>query len=46
MNILYLLVPISLLLVVVVAAAFLWAINNGQFDDPEGPAQRILDDPD
>jgi len=25
---------------------FFWAVNNGQYDDMEGPAHRILDDDD
>ena len=27
-------------------AAFLWALRSGQFDDPEGAAERILLDDD
>jgi len=27
-------------------AAFLWALKSGQFDDPEGAAERILLDDD
>ncbi len=44
MNVLYLLIPLALLLVASAVAAFIWAVNDGQFDDPEGPAVRILDD--
>lgn len=46
MDILYLLIPLSVALVVVIVAAFLWAIRSGQFDDLEGPAHRILLDDD
>jgi cbb3-type cytochrome oxidase maturation protein len=46
MDILYLLIPISLVLVGVIAMAFLWAVRSGQFDDMEGPAHRILLDDD
>ena len=46
MDILYLLIPLSLVLVAVIVAAFLWAIRSGQFDDLEGPAHRILLDDD
>ena len=46
MDILYLLIPLSMLLVAVMVAAFLWAIRSGQFDDLEGPAHRILLDDD
>ncbi len=44
MEVLYLLIPIALLLVALVAAALLWAVRSGQFDDLEGPAHRILMD--
>lgn len=26
--------------------AFLWAVKRGEFDDPEGPKYRMLDDDD
>lgn len=45
-DILYLLIPLSVVLVAVIVAAFLWAIRSGQFDDLEGPAHRILSDDD
>jgi cbb3-type cytochrome oxidase maturation protein len=46
MDILYLLVPMSVVLVFVVGAVFWWALGAGQFDDFEGAAQRILVDDD
>ena len=46
MEILYLLVPLSLVLVFAIGAAFWWALERGQFDDLEGPAHRILADDD
>ncbi len=46
MNSLLLLVPAALLLGLLGLAAFLWALRNGQFDDPEGSAGRILFDDD
>lgn len=46
MNILFLLIPLSLILLGVAIWAFLWAIRSGQFDDLEGPAHRILMDDD
>jgi cbb3-type cytochrome oxidase maturation protein len=46
MNILYLLIPLSILLAMLVSWAFLWAIGSGQFDDTQGPAHRILDEDD
>lgn len=46
MEILYLLIPLSVLLVFVIGAAFWWALQSGQFDDLDGPAQRVLMDDD
>jgi cbb3-type cytochrome oxidase maturation protein len=46
MEILYLLIPLSVLLVFVIGGAFWWAICGGQFDDLDGPAIRILMDDD
>jgi cbb3-type cytochrome oxidase maturation protein len=44
MEILYLLIPLALILVGFIAAAFIWAVRSGQFDDLEGPAHSILMD--
>jgi len=44
MESLYLLVPLSVLLVLGIGALFWWSLNHGQFDDPEGPARSILED--
>lgn len=44
MDILYLLIPLSLVFVAAIAAVFLWAVKSGQFEDMEGPAHRILMD--
>ncbi|MDH5534921.1 MAG: cbb3-type cytochrome oxidase assembly protein CcoS [Betaproteobacteria bacterium] len=46
MEILYLLIPLSLVLVFVIAAVFWWALTRGQYDDLEGPAHEILMDDD
>ena len=46
MDILYLLVPLSLVLVFVIGAVFWWSLRNGQFDDLEGEGFRILMDDD
>ncbi len=46
MKILFLLIPISLILIGFIIFAFLWAIKSGQFDDLEGPAHEILMDND
>jgi len=45
-DILYLLIPLSLVLVFLIGAVFWWAVDGGQFDDLEGPAHRILQDDD
>lgn len=46
MEILYLLIPLSVLLVFVIGGAFWWALRGGQFDDLDGPAIRVLMDDD
>jgi cbb3-type cytochrome oxidase maturation protein len=46
MESLYLLIPLSVVLVFVIGAAFWWSVRSGQFDDMEGPAYRILMDDD
>ena len=46
MEILFLLIPLSVMLVVFIAAVFLWAVKAGQFEDMEGPAHQILMDDD
>lgn len=43
---LFLLLPISLLLVVVIGVAFWWAIFSGQFDNTQQAAESILHDDD
>lgn len=42
MNILYLLIGCSVLLALVFLLAFFWAMKDGQNDDMETPAMRIL----
>ena len=42
MTILLLLIPAALAIGGLGLAAFFWALRNGQFDDPEGNAARIL----
>jgi cbb3-type cytochrome oxidase maturation protein len=46
MESLYLLIPLSIFLVFVIGLVFWWATHNGQFDDFEGAAHRILLDDD
>ena len=44
MNILLVLVPLSLLLLLAIVAAFVWAVRNNQFEDMETPPLDILHD--
>jgi cbb3-type cytochrome oxidase maturation protein len=46
MEIIYLLIPISLILLGLIVWVLLWAVRDGQYDDLEGPAHRILMDED
>jgi len=45
-EILYLLIPLSIVLVFLIGAVFWWALSRGQFDDLEVPAHAILMDDD
>lgn len=42
MEIVYLLVILGILTAGIVVWAFFWAVGNGQFDDLEGPAHRMI----
>ena len=44
MEILYLLIPVSLVIAALAVGIFFWAVKSGQYDDLEGPAWRILFD--
>ena len=46
MDVIYILIPISLLLVAVIVYFLFWAIRSGQFDDLEGAGYQILMDDD
>lgn len=46
MTIFLLLAPLSLLLALTGLAAFIWSVRNGQYEDPRGDAERILQDND
>ncbi len=46
MDILYLLIPLSVVLVFVIAVLFWWSLRDGQYEDLEGPGHRILMDDD
>ena len=44
MDVLYLLIPFSVLLVLGLLALFAWALQSSQFDDLDREGERILDD--
>lgn len=44
MEILYLLIPMSVLLVLLIVGVFAWALHNGQLDDLEREGGRILEE--
>jgi cbb3-type cytochrome oxidase maturation protein len=43
MDILYLLIPLSTVLVLAILGVFAWALQAGQFDDLEQHGEQILD---
>lgn len=42
MDILFLLVPLSVILVLIILAGLWWAIYSGQFEDIDAEGERIL----
>lgn len=44
MSILFILIPVTLLMGAVGLAAFFWSLSSGQYEDPDGDAERILID--
>jgi len=42
MDILFLLVPLSVVLVLLILVGLWWAVDRGQFEDVEAEGQRIL----
>ncbi len=46
MEVLIYLVPMALLLGLTGLAAFLWSLKDGQYDDVQGAAVRVLSDED
>lgn len=46
MNVLIYLLPLALGLGLAGLFAFLWSLRNGQYDDMDGAARRILSDED
>ena len=43
MEVMFLLVPLSVLAVLAILCVFAWAVGAGQFDDLEGEGLRIFD---
>lgn len=43
MDILFLLIPLSTVLMLLVLAVFAWAVFRGQFDDLEREGSRVLE---
>ena len=46
MDILFLLIPLSVVLAVLIGAAFWRAVDTGQFEDLQTPALRVITDDD
>jgi cbb3-type cytochrome oxidase maturation protein len=44
MNVLYIIIPISIVMGITFLAGFIWSVRAGQLDDTETPAHRILED--
>ena len=44
MDILYLLIPLSVVIVFFILGGLWWAVNGGQFEDIEAEGERILKD--
>lgn len=42
MDSLYLLIPLSLVLIGLAVAIFFWAVKSGQYDDLDSEGERIL----
>lgn len=41
---LFILIPLSIVLVFAIGAVFWWSVKSGQFDDLDGPAYKVLFD--
>jgi cbb3-type cytochrome oxidase maturation protein len=46
MDSLYLLIPLSLVLVLAIGGLLAWSVLSGQFDDLDNEGRRILDEDD
>ena len=45
MDSLYLLIPLSVLLVLAIGGVLAWAVLSGQFEELEGEGRRIIEEP-
>jgi cbb3-type cytochrome oxidase maturation protein len=46
LEILYLLLPLSLVFIVLIGGVLWWAVFSGQYDDPDEASRAILEDDD
>lgn len=46
MSMLAILIPLGLVLVIVAVVIFMWAVKDGQFEDLDSPAWRVVLDDD
>ena len=46
MSVLFIVVPLALFVVLAAVAAYIWSARQGQFDDLDTPAVRMLHDDD
>ncbi|MEO1584301.1 MAG: cbb3-type cytochrome oxidase assembly protein CcoS [Planctomycetota bacterium] len=44
MSVLWIVIPIAIAMAAFAVAAFIWSVRNGQLDDLDTPAARILTD--
>lgn len=44
MDVIYILIPLALVVVTAMIAAFVWAVRSGEFEDLDTPPLRILTD--
>lgn len=42
LDIVFALLPLSLILVVIAIVGYIWAVRSGQFDDLDTPALRVV----
>jgi cbb3-type cytochrome oxidase maturation protein len=46
MDILYMLIPVSVVIVFAIGVVFWWAISSGQFDELDREGRSVVDDRD